>query len=182
MRSYGLGVMIDPCPTSLREVDTSQSLERLRCDLLNLHQPCGLLNIIVPSIEKIEHDHCYHMLKSALEGNQNVNNNIDDATVNASRIADNDVCTVLDDKHDITPEDVLEGLQLNSTERLLLEVKTRGQNNCSQWFEERRLRITGSKCGRILTQKQKTIPLLHFCLHQKPFVVLPNPIAWGQEN
>ena len=96
----------------------------------------------MPSIEKIEHDDCYHMLKPALEGNQNVNNNNDDAIVPASRIADNDVCTVLDDKRDITPEDVLEGLQLNSTERLALEVKTRDQSNCSQWFEERCLRIT----------------------------------------
>ena len=36
--------------------------------------------------------------------------------------------------------------------------------------------------GRILTQKQKTIPLLQFCFYQKPFVVLPKPIARRREN
>ena len=46
IRSYGSGVVFNPCPTSLRKSNSSQAIERLRCDLLDLHQPCGLLNIL----------------------------------------------------------------------------------------------------------------------------------------
>lgn len=37
----------------------SEALEKLRCDLLSLNQPCAFLNILVPSVEKIRHDHTY---------------------------------------------------------------------------------------------------------------------------
>ena len=80
-----------------------------------------------------------------------------------------------------TAEEILEDLHLTSTERLSLEEETRGQSSCWQWFEARCFHITGSKCGRILSQKEKTVSLLCFCLYQKPFIHLPKPIAWGKE-
>lgn len=49
-------MVFDPCVPSLRKPDP-QALEDLRCDLLNLGQPCELLSVIIPSAAKVEHDH-----------------------------------------------------------------------------------------------------------------------------
>ena len=49
--SYGSGVVFHPCPTSVRESNSSQAIERLRCYLLDLHQPYRLLNILAIFIE-----------------------------------------------------------------------------------------------------------------------------------
>ena len=42
----------------MRNLDEG-TLEKLRCDLLSIGQPSGFLSILIPSIEKIKHDHCY---------------------------------------------------------------------------------------------------------------------------
>ena len=54
VRSYGSGVVFDPRPTSLRDLNPLVALEKLRCDLLSLNQPCGLLNIIIPSVTMVD--------------------------------------------------------------------------------------------------------------------------------
>ena len=81
-----------------------------------------------------------------------------------------------------TSEEVLECLYLTPDDREQLERDTRSQSVCAQWFEARRVRITGSKCGRIIIQKEKTVALLRFCLYPKPMIYLPKPIAWGRDN
>ena len=58
VRLYG-SVVFDPRPTSLRDLNPI-ALEKLRCDLQTLNQPCGLLNIIIPFAMKIDCDHCYY--------------------------------------------------------------------------------------------------------------------------
>ena len=58
-RTLGSGVIFDPRPPHLRGIDTFSRIERLRCDLQDLQQPCGFLNIIIPSTEKVQHDHTY---------------------------------------------------------------------------------------------------------------------------
>ena len=50
------------------------------------------------------------------------------------------------------------------------------------WFEARKNRITGSKCGRILIHKKPSISLLQFCIYPKPFIYLPNAIQWGRKH
>ena len=45
-RSYGSGVVFDPRPISYGNSDSSVAVENLRCDLLQLDQQRGLLNII----------------------------------------------------------------------------------------------------------------------------------------
>ena len=65
-------------------------------------------------------------------------------------------------------------------QRLCLEASTREQNN-ELWHRERRCRITGSKCGRILNQKKRTEALLKFCLYPRPFDVIPKQIVWGRD-
>ena len=44
---------------------------------------------------------------------------------------------------------------LTSAQRASLEVSTRQQNESALWYEERRYRITGSKCGKNLNQKAR---------------------------
>ena len=43
-------------------------------------------------------------------------------------------------------------------------------------------RITGSTCGKILCQKDRTDALLMCVMYSKPMNVLPPPIKWGFEN
>ena len=56
VRNQGSGVVFDPRPPSLRTLHP-MAIENLRCDLQQINKPCGLLNIIIPSLTKIEHDH-----------------------------------------------------------------------------------------------------------------------------
>ena len=49
-------MIFDPRPPSLREADP-KALEEFRCDLLGLPQPCGFVNILIPSADKVKHDH-----------------------------------------------------------------------------------------------------------------------------
>ena len=58
--------------------------------------------------------------------------------------------------------------------RLELEERTRDQASSGEWLEACRCRITGSECGRIIKQKEKTT-----ALYPKPMLFLPKPIAWG---
>ncbi len=45
-------MVYDPRPQHAREVD-KLALETLRCELLCINKPCALLNLLVPSFEKI---------------------------------------------------------------------------------------------------------------------------------
>ena len=45
----------DPRPFSMRETD----LELLRLDLLMYNHQCAMLQLLVPPISKVEHDHTY---------------------------------------------------------------------------------------------------------------------------
>ena len=52
-----------------------------------------------------------------------------------------------------------------------------------EWHHLRPQCVTSSTCGKILTQKKKTIGLLRQCLYPKPLLnPLPPPIAWCREN
>ena len=81
-----------------------------------------------------------------------------------------------------TAEDILQSLHLDNEERDQLERKTRTQSSNPLWFQARQNRITGSKCGRILEQKQKTKALLQFVIYPKPMLHLPKAIHWGKDN
>ena len=168
VKSAGSGVMFDPRPANCVNIDIPNRLERLRCDLLAIDQPCALLNVLVPSVASIDHTYCKVVA-------DNINTN------NANQIASISDFVELEEKT-TTAEEVLERLNLTHEERVQLELDTRSQSECDRWHEARRVRITGSKCGRVIIQKEKTIPLLRFCLYPKPMIHLPKPIAWGRKN
>ena len=90
------------------------ALEKLRCDLLCLNQPCGLLKII-PSTQQIQHDHCY----CSFSGEQR------EITVSSS-----DVSSLLIQPQDktITSEDILQTLSLSPNKR-----NRKLENNLTVW-------------------------------------------------
>jgi hypothetical protein len=73
-------------------------------------------------------------------------------------------------------------LNVTKEERIRIEEATRSQSKSSEWFALRARRITGSICGKILCQKERTDALLINSLYNKPMYVLPPPIKWGCEN
>ena len=66
-------------------------------------------------------------------------------------------------------------LCLSSKQREYLKRATRKQSDEDLWHDARRYQITGSKSGRILTQKKRTVALLQFVLYPKPFNTIPKP-------
>lgn len=142
--------MYDPRPNNLRQ-NSSLSLENLRCDLLNScsTQSCALLTILVPSVKSIEHDHPY----SLPCGDQPCSDTISKAANN------NEPSDVMIMRSDLSPEmhtemqTVVEKLYLTSEQRHSLEAHTRDLSflisgkHTNLWHQERRYRITGSKCG-----------------------------------
>ena len=73
-------------------------------------------------------------------------------------------------------------LCLTEEDRITLEHDTRERSGDDRWHDAQRKRITGSKCGRILEQKNRTVALLRFCLYPKLFLFLPKAIEWGHQN
>ena len=51
-------MVYDPRPQHLREAK-NLAFENLRCKLLCINKPCAPLHVIVPSFQKIAHDHMY---------------------------------------------------------------------------------------------------------------------------
>ena len=190
-RLVGSNVVFDPRPSQTLIQQQSAAagddlrLEKLRCDLVALNVPCGLLNILVPDTRRIEHDHCYYQLKSPTDLEQTNN----DLSLNTSPhfiTTAHTACTTI---HVSQPEaccktegDIIDRLTLSTIECESLEKETRKQSSSSVWFEACRMRITGSICGCIILQKEKTVALLYSCLYPKPMIHLPKPIAWGHQH
>ena len=79
-------------------------------------------------------------------------------------------------------EEMVKQLNMSPNSRNKVEVDTREQSNCVLWYQMHYPRITGSKCGRILTQKSKTKALLIDVLYSKPLDPIPLPIKWGRDK
>ena len=72
--------------------------------------------------------------------------------------------------------------QVSNALHFHIEEDTRQQSSCKKWFSVRAQRVTGSICGKIVTQK-KTISLLRQCLYPKPMPEpLPPALSWGRQN
>lgn len=176
-RATGSKMVFDPRPLKF-QTSSQQNLEELRCNLLMLEKPPAFLNILLPSLEKINHDHCY-----CQKGNDISDSSNNEMSVIANEPIQSSSMDCIFIEPTISPEKtILETLVLTAEERDTLELTTRKQSDCDTWHGARRLRITGSKCGRILLQKQKTTALLQFCLYPKAMIHQPKPIAWGKNN
>ena len=170
VRSKGSQMVFDPRPLHLRGGPSHQAIENLRCDLLQIDQSSGLLNLPISSNEKIALDHNYYSkLRSKHPCEENV-------------LCSPDELPIVMGTKTFTAEDVLDSLSLSEEERLELEKKTRNQSADTLWFTARQHRITGSKCGRVILQKEQTEALLRFAIYPKPFLHIPKAIQWGKDN
>ena len=113
-------MVFNPRPFHLQSPDP-KALENPQCNLLNVPQPVGMLNIIVPSLDSIQHDHCYYspqeertITTQELKPNPPLPNNI-----------------VLQEER-IIEEDTIRTLTLTTDERNKLEESTRTQSATSQ--------------------------------------------------
>ena len=113
--------MFDPRQPHQCTLDTTV-VETLRCDLLLLNQPCAFLDILVPSLDKITHNHTY----SLLSGDKEV-----EMTSELAEPSESDVllCTTSDNLKAFCAE-IKSTLNLSSMERERIERDTRKQ--CSQ--------------------------------------------------
>ena len=157
----------NPRPVTPRQPDMTL-LEDMHCDLINLGQPCGFLILLVSRISKIQHDHSYC-------GEQEHSS----SSLTTPHYCDLRMDKYLEPTEPVSEEDVLDRLCLTPEQCMALERKTTKQAGDSEWHKARRCPITGSKCGRILILKQKTVQLLQFCLYPKPMVFMPKPLNGG---
>lgn len=152
-------------------------LEKLRCDLQDLNQPCGLLNILIPDPTKIQHDYCYH--HSEVDSTHHVITTY----TNLESVVDNDIQSLSNILKEVkTEEDILNALSLSPVEWEELEINSREQSLSSLWFESRWIINTGSKRRCIILQKENTEALLCSCLYRKPMIRLLKSVSWGIQN
>ena len=170
IRGKGSQMVYDPRPQHTREVD-KVALKALRCELLCINKPCALLNLLVPSFDKIANDHTYCLKPGSVR--------LCDDSVKFCDSADVPKVFVTER---VTAEDILDKLSVSKKQQEDLEMKTRDQSSSTLWIAERQSRITGSKCGRILQQVKKTPALLQCTIYYKPFVHIPKAIRWGTDH
>ena len=139
--------------------------------MLTLNTPCAFLHIIVPNTDKISHDHNYAQRSC-------------DPVLQPVPVLVNPPSTVANTERILTADvldQAIDRFQVSTTRRQHIEEVTRGQSATKEWYDVRAQRITSSICGRILSQKQKSVALLRHCLYPKPLCdPLPPPITWGR--
>ena len=160
----------DPRPISMRET-SSTAVDNLRADLLSLPQPCAFVTILVPQVERSLHDHTYS--KPAADATEDFEQQY---------IHIKESCPFSPDGIQVKCEEMVKQLNMSPNSKNQVEFYTRKQSDCALWYQVRFPRITGSKCGRILTQKSKTKALLVDILYSKPMDPVPLPIKWGRDN
>ena len=153
MISYRTVVRFDPRPPDCCQL-TSEAIEKFCCDLLSVNQPSAFLECLVPSVEKIKHDHCYlQLLVPAVEARQ-----VSDEPQQLEREPESSTPEYdLDSEAIIKCAIVKTSLILSHVEREKTEQGMREQSKNNEWFKARSKRITGLKCGRIFCQKKKSV-------------------------
>ena len=156
----------DPRPPHLRSADP-EALEQLRMDILGMDKSCVLLQLLTPSVDKIEHDHMYAQQTLVAETFTDVSTPPTTISPTAEEL-------------EVMCQETRKTFNVSSTERKSIEMRTRGQFNSPEWFVVRARRISGSKCGKILLQKKKTPALLKSVLYRQEMKSVPKPILWGR--
>lgn len=171
-------VSFDPRPVNQRKLG-DEAIERFRCDLLSLSEAPAFLDLLIPSVKKIKHDHTYSKAASTLV-QQSIQLPVHENDLSLKERESNLPTFALDPNTELKCAAIKASLNVSSIERERIEAETRMQAKQEEWFAVRAKRITGSKCGRILCQIKKTTSLLRECLYPTPLNPPPKPIAWGR--
>ena len=161
----------DPRPPEYRTLGNNV-IEELRCNLVSLNQPSAFLDILVPSKEKVKHDQTY-----SLHPEMSVD-------IEATKESEEVVSCLPSyplDNHDFKEScfRMKKSLNVPDQERKRIEMKTHDLSLQKLWYVVRSKRITRSKCGRILCQRNKTVSLLRQCVYPQPLIPTPTPVTWG---
>ena len=129
----GSKMVFDPRPLKFQTFN-QQNLEELCCSLLMLEKSLAFLNILLPSVEKIKHDHCY-----CQKGDDILDSNNEISVIANEPIQSNSMdCIFIEPT--ISPEDtILRTLFLTAEERDTLESTTRKRSDCETWYEAQHL-------------------------------------------
>ena len=137
----------------------------------------AFLECLVPSINKIKHDHCYSRLSTEKE-----TPSLTDQPQQFEK--ETETIPVYNVNHEATCKCALVKASFDLHMYLVLSKKRLNKNtqqsSNQEWFKVRSKRFTGLKCGRILSQKKKSVSLLREYLYPKLLDPLPKPIAWGK--
>ena len=170
MESSQIPSNFDPRPANMRSVDL-RAIDILRADLLNIGHACAFTNILVPSVDRALHDHTYS--KTLQEDSQ-------PSLIPESALHQLPASPSSPPQEELQPlqfpaldpqeqcRAVKEKLQVSASERMRIEEITRMLSECPVWYDVRQKRITGWKCGQILTQNSRTPVLLKNILYTKP--------------
>ena len=152
-------VLFDPRLSGNQKIG-NEAIEKLRCDLLSLDQSPAFLDVLVPSVDKIDHDHKFY--------SKSQNNLLEDTNSFNHKLAESILSTDLPSftlDCQLIVKCALTKLKSNvSLERKRIELVTRKQSAQPEWYLVRSKRITGSKCGKILIQKKRSVSLVRECL------------------
>ena len=153
MESSRIPRNFDPRPANIRSVDLL-AIDILRADLLNIGHACAFTTILVPSVDRALHDHTYGKI---------LQEDILPSLIPESASHQLPASPSLPLQEELQPlqfpaADLLEQcramkemLQVSARERMRIEEITQMQSECSVWYDVRQKRITGWKCGQILT-------------------------------
>ena len=128
----------NPIPSSLRQTNSVRLVENLRNDMLKFNPDCGLLQLLVPPVRIALHDHECTNLEASSHCPEEI------------ELSDGPYILPF-----IQPVFNKETLNVTYEERDRIEEKTRYQSQSFIWHAERARRITGSRCGKILSQNKK---------------------------
>ncbi len=158
----------DPRPASMRRLDDEIMTEKLRIGLLQTNPTSSMLQLLIPSVEVALHDHNFYACNSCLQSQPTGDSNYTDPPP----------LLLLENEIPIFEKN------LSAEERTRIEKGTLEQSKSSLWFSVRTRRITGSKCGQILSRQSMSDSLLVSVLYSKPMNprCFPKPIKWGIDN
>ena len=159
----------NPRPPEYRTLGNNV-IEELRCNLVSLNQPSVFLDILVPSKEKVKHDHTYSLPPEM---------SVDIEATKKSEEVVSCLPSYPLDNHDFKEScfRMKKSLNVSDKEQKRIEMETRDQSLQQLWYVVRSKWITGSKCGRILCQRNKTVSLLRQCVYPKPLIPTPTPVT-----
>ena len=142
-----------------------------------------MLHLLQPPVRVALHDHNY--TSDSASANDNIPVAVDEISGLTSSPPQQIVLPVnYDDTCPNTPLAEKAKLNVSNEERKRIKEQTRCQSRSPLWHVVRARRITGSKCGKILRQIERTDALLIDVLYPKKMDQnkLPLPIKWGIEN
>ena len=149
----------DPHPLSTwLLLDLSSLEEKLQVDLTNESGNSAFLQILIPPLCVALHDHDQY----AKTGEDTLIIQHSNCQSN-QQMQEGDVILIQSSQR--SAKCIKDSLNVTAEERARIELVTRSQSKSCEWTEARAWRITGSKCGKILCQRESTEALLKKVLY-----------------